>query len=80
VHLAKRVLETRGEVESPAYRALDELENELSASRLAAEDTLCQSALSQSEREWLRETRPAEARYWNLLTDWRPEHLQYAAE
>jgi len=80
VHLAKRVLETRGEVEFPAYRALDELENELSASRLAAEDTLCQSALSQSEREWLRETRPAEARYWNLLTDWRPEHLQYAAE
>lgn len=80
VHLAKRVLENRGEVESPAYRELDELANELSASRLAAEDTLCQSALSHSEREWLRETRPAEARYWNLLTDWRPEHLPYAAE
>lgn len=80
VHLAMRVLESRGNVDSPAYRALAALENELKASRLAEEDTLCQSALSPAEREWLREARPAEARYWNLLTDWRPEHLQYAAE
>ena len=80
VHLAKCVLETRGNLDSAAYRALDALENELRPGRLAAEDTLCQSALSQAEREWLREARPAEARYWNLLTDWRPEHLQYATE
>lgn len=79
-HLAKRVLETRGDLDSTIHRALDALENELKTSRLAAEDTLCQSALSPAEQEWLRETRPAEARYWNLLTDWRPEHLQYAAE
>ena len=78
VHLAKRVMETRGNLDSAEYRALDALENELRPSRLAAEDTLCQSALSPAEREWLREARPAEARYWNLLTDWRPEHLQYA--
>ena len=80
VHLAKRVRESRGDIDCPAYRALDALENKLRASRLAAEDTLCQSALSQAEREWLREARPAEARYWNLLTDWQPEHLQYATE
>jgi transcriptional regulator with XRE-family HTH domain len=80
VHLAKRVLETRGNLDCAAYVALAALENELKASRLAAEDTLCQSALSPAEREWLRQARPAEARYWNLLTDWRPEHLQYAKE
>lgn len=80
VHLAKRVMETRGNLDSAECRALDALENELKASRLAAEDTLCQSALSPAEREWLREARPAEARYWNLLTDWRPEHLQYAGD
>ena len=80
VHLAKRVLETRGNLGSAEYRALEALENELRASRLAAEDTLCQFALSQVEREWLREARPPEARYWNLLTDLGPEHLQYATE
>ena len=78
VHLAKRSLEARRHQESPRYRALDSLENELRASRFDVEDTLCQSSLSQAERDWLRETRPEEARYWHLLTDWRPEHLQYA--
>jgi len=57
---------------------LSGLEAQLKESRLAREDTLCQSSLSQRERAWLRETRPPEAEYWNLLTDWRPEHLQYA--
>lgn len=79
VHLAKRVLETRGSVDSATYRALDSLENDLRTSRFDVEDTLCQSRLSQTERDWLRETRPQEAEYWHLLTDWRPEHLQYAA-
>lgn len=78
VHLAKRVLETRGDRESPTCRVLDSVENELRTSRLDMEDTLCQSTLSQTERDWLRETRPAEAQYWHLLTDWRAEHLQYA--
>ena len=78
VHLAKRLLENRGDGESPVYRALDSLDNELRMSRFDVEDTLCQSTLSQAERDWLRETRPPEARYWHLLTDWRPEHLQYA--
>jgi transcriptional regulator with XRE-family HTH domain len=78
VHLAKRVAEERGDVHSPTYRALASLESALRASRFDVEDTLCQSALSHTEREWLRESRPAEAKYWHLLTDWRPEHLQYA--
>ncbi len=59
------------------HEPLNRLEAQLKESRLAKEDTLCQSSLSQRERDWLRETRPPEAEYWNLLTDWRPEHLQY---
>lgn len=61
------------------HESLNLLEAQLKESRLAKEDTLCQSSLSRSERDWLRQTRPPEAAYWNLLTDWRPEHLQYAA-
>jgi hypothetical protein len=55
------------------------LEAELERSRLAAEDTLCHAALGPAHRRWLRESRPPEAAAWNLLTDWRPEHLRYAA-
>jgi len=31
------------------------------------------------ERQWLLENRPDAARHWNLLSDLRPEHLQYVA-
>lgn len=56
---------------------LARLEEKLKQSRLAGEDTLCQSSLPRAKRNWLMENRPAEAAYWNLLTDWRPEHLRY---
>lgn len=79
VNVAKRVAEERGEAESATHRALAALEGELEMSRLAVEDTLCQSMLSPTERNWLRETRPKEAAYWHLLTDLQPDHLQYAA-
>ncbi|HVP53171.1 MAG TPA: helix-turn-helix transcriptional regulator [Terriglobales bacterium] len=78
VTLAKGAAARRGDTTSMRHQALDRLEAQLRESRLDKEDTLCQSTLSQREREWLKETRPAEAAYWHLLTDWRPEHLQYA--
>ena len=78
VTLAKEASARMGDNTSVRYQALEQLEAQLRESRLDKEDTLCQSSLSQREREWLRETRPAEAEYWHLLTDWRPEHLQYA--
>jgi transcriptional regulator with XRE-family HTH domain len=78
VALAKAVANVAGTT-SMHHAPLNELEARLKESRLDREDTLCQSLLSQREREWLRETRPPEAAYWHLLTDWRPEHLQYAA-
>ena len=78
VDLALRSLENRGDMHSRRYNVLQDLKSELVTGRLAGEDTLCQSWLSQSERNWLRTARRPEAEFWNLLTDWRPEHLQYA--
>lgn len=77
VTLAKEVLLRKGENTSERYHSLTVLETLLSESRLDREDTLCQS-LSPNEEQWLKETRPQGAAFWHLLTDWRPEHLQYA--
>jgi transcriptional regulator with XRE-family HTH domain len=78
VNLARRVAE-----QTPHHRhhaeSLLRLQQELERSRLAAEDTLCRASMGAAERRWLRENRPPEAAVWNLLTDWRLEHLRYAA-
>lgn len=77
VDLTLRVAESRGEMSSPRYGALTTLANTLRNSRLEAEDTLAQNSLSNTERNWLRANRGSEAEFWHLLTDWRPELLQY---
>jgi transcriptional regulator with XRE-family HTH domain len=76
-HLAHRLAETsqNQNVVEQLARQQATLEN----SRLAREDTLCHDSLSQAERAWVRNTRPPEARHWNLLTDLRPEQLRYAS-
>lgn len=79
VNLAKQVAERLDPVDSPRVLWLSQLERDLSASRLLREETLCPESPSAREREWLRENRPEEAVYWNLLTKWRLEHLRYAA-
>jgi transcriptional regulator with XRE-family HTH domain len=63
-----------------ATQALARLEERLYRSRLAREDTLCQQALTGAERRWLCKNRSEEARRWNLLTPWRPEHFRYAQD
>jgi transcriptional regulator with XRE-family HTH domain len=76
VNLARRAAES-----SLRYRhrvaALQELEQQLEESRLAAEQTLCHASMGSAERRWLRENRPPEAAHWNLLTDWSTENLRY---
>jgi hypothetical protein len=52
----------------------------LEKSRLAAEDTLCNQALTEAERKWLRTHRSRTAKHWNLLTDLCPEQLDYASK
>ncbi len=52
----------------------------LERSRLAPEDTLCNQALTEAERKWLRVHRSQTAKHWNLLTDLGVEQLDYAAK
>jgi transcriptional regulator with XRE-family HTH domain len=76
VTLGRRIAEKRGA--GAALRKLREVEGALDHARLAREDSLCQGGLSEAERGWLRQERPADARHWNLLTDLDAEHLPYA--
>ena len=60
-------------------RALKDLETVLDRSRLAREDTLCRASLPEAERRWLAAHRSADARRWNVLTDWTADALRWAA-
>jgi transcriptional regulator with XRE-family HTH domain len=77
VSLARQLSE-RGADEEPT-KALASLESLLGASRLAREDYFYRPPRNDRERRWLAENRPEAARHWNLLSDLRPEHLQYVA-
>lgn len=52
-------------------------EKALEDSKLAKEDSFCRE-LSAPEQRWLREHSSEQARRWNLLSDLRPETLNYA--
>ena len=78
VTLAKQIAERKAMTTSDVYHALNKLEQVLHRTRLAEQGTFCQDQLSQRQREWLQETRPEAARQWSLLTNWQPEHFQYA--
>jgi transcriptional regulator with XRE-family HTH domain len=77
VSLARRVAELRSN--SPRSAELTELENLLDESRLVKEDAFYRPPRTDSEKEWLRKNRTEDAVHWNMLTDMRPEHLQYAS-
>ncbi len=77
VTLGRQVAERRGD--QVAAERLRQIEEALEGARLVREDTLCQASLSDAERRWLRRTRPANARHWNLLTDLDSHSLPYAA-
>ena len=61
-------------------RRLREYAAVLDRSRLVREDTLCHDSLTEAERNWLRQNRPAVAAHWNLLTDMKAENLPYGAD
>lgn len=77
VTLARQVAERRGP--KTRARTLHALEATLDPGRLAREDTLCQASLPPAERLWLAAHRSAEARRWNLLTDWTAASLRHVA-
>lgn len=76
VTLAKRVAESQN---NPRLFELSQLEKTLDESRLVKEDFLPRPPRTETEKEWLRNNRTADAAHWNLLTRMRPEHLQYVS-
>lgn len=58
--------------------ALDHVLLLLDDSRLAKEDYFYRPPRTESESQWLRKNQTDDAVHWNLLTDMKPEHLQYA--
>lgn len=75
VSLALRLAAGDGEPEM--LTRLSNIEEEIFSFRLEAEDTLCQR-VAESDRAWLREARPPEARQWNILTDLKAGDLPYS--
>lgn len=73
--LARRLAENDGD--SYASEKLREIEDHLRPSLLAREDTLCNETMTLTERKWLEQNRPDEARIWHVLTDLSPEHLNH---
>ena len=77
VALARQVAERKEQTATAATLAT--VGQQLEPSRLVREDTLCRESMTQAERRWLRQRRPAQAQHWNLLTSLVPEHLSYVA-
>jgi transcriptional regulator with XRE-family HTH domain len=73
VNLARRVAE--GKEDKKTVAALAKKESELEGARLIKEDTLCRARMSESERKWLVDNRPEEARHWQLFTRLGPEAI-----
>jgi transcriptional regulator with XRE-family HTH domain len=77
VSLARQVAEMRQE--GARATELSQLENLLDDSLLAKEDSFYRPPRTESERDWLRKNRTEDAVHWNLLTEMRLQHLQYAS-
>jgi hypothetical protein len=65
--------------ETDRTNALLNLKATLDRSRLARQDSFPRPPRNVAERAWLMQNGPEEAGHWNLLSDLRPEHLQYAS-
>lgn len=76
ISVARKLAEKQGD--SGTAELLRGKETLLERSRLLLEGTLCHESLTNAERQWLKTARSDEARYWRLLTDLIPEHLNYA--
>jgi hypothetical protein len=75
VTLARRVAESRHDSQLPTLRQLEE---SLEESRLVKESAFYRPPYTERERDWLKRNRTEDAAHWNLLSDMKPEHLQYA--
>lgn len=78
VSLALQVAERVPGHDNTRVQSLRDLRSKLDESRLVREDVFYRPPRTDGERQWLAQNRSEEAVHWNLLTDLRPEHLQYA--
>jgi transcriptional regulator with XRE-family HTH domain len=78
VSLALQVTERLPSHDNTRVQSLRELWSKLDESRLVKEDFFYRPPKTETERQWLAQNRSEEAVHWNLLTDLRSEHLQYA--
>jgi hypothetical protein len=73
VALARQLAERHNQTDKVAK--LTHVEGALEHARLMREDTYCRDSLTEAEKHWLRERRPAGAQHWNLLTNLDAENL-----
>jgi transcriptional regulator with XRE-family HTH domain len=78
VSLALQVAERALSHDNTRVQSLRELRSKLDESRLVKEDVFYRPPRTEGEKQWLVRNRSHEAVHWNLLTDLRPEQLQYA--
>jgi transcriptional regulator with XRE-family HTH domain len=79
VSLARRVAESEAVPNAPRNKALANLDSVLYRSRLARESSFLKNLSTDAERQWLMQNQSEDAKRWNVLTDWRREHLPYGA-
>ena len=78
VSLALQVVERATGHDNSKVQSLRELRSKLDESRLVKEDVFYRPPLTEGEKQWLVRNRSQEAVHCNLLTDLKPEQLQYA--
>jgi transcriptional regulator with XRE-family HTH domain len=77
VSVARRLADDLGARDTS--EKLRRLEAVLERSRLVQEDTFFEQVRSERLSNWLRERQSAEARHWNVLTDFGAEKMRYAS-
>jgi len=75
VTLARTLAEKKAN--DSATETLRVMETRLKRSTLVQEETLCHDQMTRTERKWLENNRPPEARQWHVLSDLLPEHLEH---
>jgi hypothetical protein len=79
VSLARRVAESGVAPNALRNEVLANLDSVLYRNRLARESSFLKNPRTDTETRWLMQNQSDDAKRWNLLTDWRPEHLPYGA-
>ena len=75
VHLAFE-LATHRQLDEKAAK-LDAVVRQLRRAKLAREDTLSEESMTEAERRWMLEHRPAAAAAWNVLSDLTSDQLRH---